>query len=111
MSLPNCPKCSETYTYEQGSLYICPMCFYEWTAESERALQESQIVRDANGNELTGGDDVTLIRDIKLGKDTLKQGTKAKNIRILEQPLDGHDIEAKIDGVGSLYLKSSLVKK
>ncbi|WP_341436272.1 hypothetical protein [Neofamilia massiliensis] len=29
MSLPKCPKCGETYTYQGGHLYICPMCFHE----------------------------------------------------------------------------------
>ncbi len=111
MNLPNCPKCDASYTYEDGYLYVCPMCFHEWTAESQAAAEEAQILRDANGNALQEGDDVTLIRDLKLGKDTLKQGTKAKNIRILEAPVDGHDIDGRVDGYGTIYLKSSVVKK
>lgn len=27
--LPNCPKCGEAYTYEDGHLYVCPMCAHE----------------------------------------------------------------------------------
>ena len=32
--LPNCPKCNSEYTYEDGSLLICPECAHEWTADS-----------------------------------------------------------------------------
>ena len=76
MSLPSCPKCNASYTYEDGHLFVCPMCFHEWTAERQRAAEESSIIHDANGNELNTGDDVTLIRDLKLGKDTLKRAQK-----------------------------------
>lgn len=111
MSYPQCPQCQENYTYEDGHLFVCPMCFHEWTAESQLAEEEASVVRDAHGNELVNGDDVTVIRDLKVGKNTLKQGTKAKGIRILESPVDGHDLEGRVDGFGSLYLKSSVVKK
>lgn len=37
MSLPNCPKCNDSFTYQNGHLYICPMCFHEWTDESQKA--------------------------------------------------------------------------
>ena len=30
-NLPNCPKCNSEYTYEDGSLLVCPECAYEWT--------------------------------------------------------------------------------
>ena len=33
-TLPACPSCSQEYTYEDGQLYIFPMCGYEWTKES-----------------------------------------------------------------------------
>lgn len=111
MSLPACPACQENHTYSDGHLYVCPMCFHEWTDESQRLAEEALIIRDANGNALNTGDDVTVIRDLKLGKDVIRQGTRVKNIRLLEHPVDGHDIEAKVDRFGSLYLKSSVVKK
>lgn len=25
-NLPNCPKCGDEYTYEDGHMFICPMC-------------------------------------------------------------------------------------
>ena len=35
--LPNCPKCNSEYTYEDGSLLVCPECAYEWTPGSENS--------------------------------------------------------------------------
>ena len=34
-----------------------------------------------------------------------------KNIRLVPDAADGHDIECKIDGFGAMKLKSSVVKK
>ncbi len=28
-NLPNCPKCNSEYTYEDGSLLVCPECAYK----------------------------------------------------------------------------------
>lgn len=110
--LPNCPQCYSEYTYEDGQLFVCPMCAHEWTQEDEVARAEAGIIRDANGNQLENGDSVTVIKDLKLNATTtIKQGTKAKNIRLIDEPVDGHDIACKIDGIGSLYLKSIYVKK
>lgn len=110
--LPNCPQCDSEYTYEDGQLFVCPMCAHEWTQEDEVARAEAGIIRDANGNQLENGDSVTVIKDLKLNETTtIKQGTKAKNIRLIDEPVDGHDIACKIDGIGSLYLKSIYVKK
>mgnify|MGYP000225926787 FL=1 len=64
--LPNCPKCKSEYTYEDGSLLICPECGHEWTAASQAAEEEASIIRDANGNVLNDGDTVTIIKDLKL---------------------------------------------
>ncbi len=111
MGLPICPKCGGEYTYEEGHLYICPMCFYEWTEESARAEAEAAILRDVNGNPIEEGDSATIVRDLRIGSDTIKQGTRVRNIRILDSPVDGHDIEGRVDGFGSLYLKSSVIKK
>jgi len=113
-NLPACPLCSSIYTYEMGSLLVCPECAHEWTAEpavdqSERA---EVVIKDSSGNVLQDGDSVTVIKDIKVkGSSTsVKVGTKVKNIRLIS-PVDGHDIDAKVDGFGSMYLKSSIVKK
>ncbi len=113
MSLPNCPKCDAEYTYEDGSLLICPMCAHEWTQAEVDAEAEASIVRDAVGNVLQDGDAVTVIKDLKVkGSSTpIKVGTKVKSIRLLDDVVDGHDIDCKIDGFGAMKLKSSVVKK
>lgn len=111
--LPNCPKCNSEYTYEDGVLLICPECGYEWTLESEAAKAEESLIKDANGNVLNDGDTVTIIKDLKVKGATsaLKQGTKVKNIKLIPDATDDHNIDCKIDGFGAMKLKSSVVKK
>ena len=48
---------------------------------------------------------------IKGSSSVVKVGTKVKNIRLLPDAADGHDIDCKIDGVGAMKLKSEYVKK
>ena len=111
--LPNCPKCGESYTYEDGHLYVCPMCAHEWSAADAETAEGGLVVRDANGNLLQDGDSVTIIKDLKVkgASSSIKIGTKVKNIRLVPDAADGHDIECKIDGFGAMKLKSSVVKK
>lgn len=110
-TLPNCPKCNSEFTYEDGSLLVCPMCAHEWTPGAENAGNEDGlVVKDSNGNLLQDGDTVTIIKDLKVKGATsaLKQGTKVKNIRLVE---GDHNIDCKIDGFGAMKLKSEFVKK
>ncbi|RUL56365.1 MULTISPECIES: zinc ribbon domain-containing protein YjdM [Lysinibacillus] len=109
MGLPNCPKCNSEYTYQDGDLYICPECAYEW-AEGQQTEEEGLVVKDANGNLLVDGDTVSVIKDLKVkgSSSTLKIGTKVKNIRLVE---GDHNIDCKIDGFGAMKLKSEFVKK
>lgn len=115
-TLPACPQCSEDYTYENGALLVCPMCGHEWSAEGESTEGSdgatSSVVKDAVGNELQDGDTVTIAKGLKVkGGADIKAGTKVRGIRLLESPVNGHDIEAKVPGVGQMLLKSSVVKK
>lgn len=109
-TLPNCPKCNSEYTYEDGNLFVCPECAYEWTAESELEVQEEKVYRDANGNVLQDGDTVTVIKDLKVkgSSNVVKMGTKVKNIKLVD---GDHDIDCKIDGFGPMQLKTEFVKK
>ncbi len=117
MALPNCPQCNSEYAYEDGALLICPECFHEWNpkaeAENKEEAEKEKVIRDANGNELSDGDTVTVIQDLKLkANSSIKRGTIVKNIRLIHDPSDGvHDIDCKIDGFGPMLLKSSVVKK
>lgn len=108
----SCPKCNSPYGYPDGQLWICPECFHEWSLNADSETNEAQMqFVDANGNPLKDGDSVTVIKDLKAGKDTIKSGTKVKNIRLLDEPVNGHDIACKISGHGHMYLKCSVVKK
>ena len=110
-SLPNCPKCNSEYTYEDRGLFVCPECAHEWNLESETENSEDTlVVKDANGNMLKDGDSVTIIKDLKVkgSSSALKQGTKVKNIRLVD---GDHNIDCKIDGFGAMQLKSEFVKK
>ena len=109
--LPNCPKCQSEYVYEDGLLFVCPECAYEWNlAEVNEEDDDGIKAIDANGNQLVDGDTVTLIKDLKVkgAPKDLKQGTRVKNIRIVE---GDHNIDCKIDGFGAMKLKSEFVKK
>ena len=108
--LPECPKCSSEYTYEDGNLYICPECAHEWSKDAVEHAEEKRVVRDAYGNLLHDGDSVTVIKDLKVkgSSSAVKVGTKVKNIRLVE---GDHDIDCKIDGIGAMQLKSEFVKK
>lgn len=114
-ALPPCPACSEEFAYEDGGLLVCPMCGHEWAPEADVAAGTGRgdaVTRDAVGNPLSDGDDVTIAKDLKVkGGAGIKAGTKVKGIRLLESPVDGHDISAKVPGAGQMYLKSSVVKK
>ncbi|OMC65876.1 alkylphosphonate utilization protein [Paenibacillus odorifer] len=110
-TLPNCPKCNSEYTYEDGSLLVCPECAHEWSLDTEaESREENKVVRDANGNILNDGDAITIIKDLKVkgSSSVLKIGTKVKNIRLVD---GDHDIDCKIDGFGAMKLKSEFVKK
>ncbi|RTL36214.1 MAG: alkylphosphonate utilization protein [Burkholderiales bacterium] len=110
-SLPPCPRCQSTYTYEDCPQLLCPECGHEWSALAEApAADEARVVKDAVGNVLQDGDTVTVVKDLKVKGSSLvvKVGTKVKNIRLAA---GDHDIDCKIDGVGAMGLKSEFVKK
>lgn len=107
--LPPCPKCESPYAYEDGALLVCPECAHEWNPNAAEAAAED-VVRDAVGNILQDGDAVTVIKDLKVkgSSSVVKVGTKVKSIRLVD---GDHDIDCKIDGIGSMGLKSKFVKK
>ena len=111
-TLPPCPACHSNLTYEDGSgNYICPECAHEWPIQAASAGTETaRVYRDASGNLLQDGDTVTVIKDLKPkgSGGVIKQGTKVKNIRLVDSD---HDIDCKIDGFGAMSLKSEFVRK
>lgn len=112
-NLPSCPSCNSEYTYEDRHLLVCPECAHEWTLESMAETIDDNIIKDANGNILNEGDDVIVIKDLKVkgSSSYIKIGTKVKGIRLIHGSSDGHDIDCRIDGFGAMKLKSEFVKK
>lgn len=108
--LPNCPQCNSEYTYEDGIMFVCPECAYEWSKDAADNVPDEDVIKDSNGNVLTDGDTITVIKDLKVKGSSLvvKVGTKVKNIRLVD---GDHDIDCKIDGIGAMKLKSEFVKK
>lgn len=110
-TLPHCPICHSTYTYEDAALFICPECSHEWSEEQiEENSEAGRVVKDANGNVLQDGDTITVIKELKVKGSslTVKIGTRVKNIKIVD---GDHDIDCRIEGIGAMKLKSQFVKK
>lgn len=86
------------------------MCAFEWTLGEEETKEEGLVVLDSNSVRLSDGDTITVIKDLKVkgAPKDLKQGTRVKNIRLVE---GDHNIDCKIDGFGAMKLKSEFVKK
>jgi len=96
----------EDYVYDEAS--------GEWISASEaRAKSEAGSnveVRDAVGNLLADGDQVTLIKDltVKGAGQTLKRGTLIKSIRLTGDP---QEIDCRYEGIKGLVLRAEFVKK
>jgi len=107
MPTPPCPACTLEDVLSHSEHWECSTCGHEWPKEAES--EAPRLVKDAHGNVLAEGDTISLIKDLKLGggSQILKQGSKAKNIRLVA---GDHEIDCKIEGV-SLALKACFVKK
>lgn len=106
-----CPVCKSDYTYPMDTLMICPDCGLEWNPSEEvETVDTGLVVKDANGALLANGDSVVIVKDlpVKGAPKSIKAGTKVKNIRLVE---GDHNIDCKIDGFGSMALKSEFVRK
>ncbi|EAL52728.1 alkylphosphonate utilization protein [Campylobacter upsaliensis] len=68
------------------------------------------MAKDSNGTELSAGDSVSVIKDLKVkgANTTLKRGTTIKNIKLTNKD---SEIEAKVDKFGTLVLKTEFLKK
>ena len=86
----------------------------EWVPASELAAKSAAAgtveVRDAVGNLLSDGDQVTLIKDltVKGAGQTLKRGTLIKSIRLTGDP---QEIDCKYEGIKGLVLRAEFVRK
>jgi len=97
----------DDYVYDEAS--------GEWISAAEAAAKAGATgpgveVRDAVGNLLGDGDQVTLIKDltVKGAGQTLKRGTLIKSIRLTGDP---QEIDCKYDGIKGLVLRAEFVRK
>jgi len=99
---------------EDGDDYVYDEESGEWMSASQQAEQNRAAaqpeVRDAVGNLLADGDQVTLIKDldVKGAGQTLKRGTLIKSIRLTG---DAQEIDCKFDGIKGLVLRAEFVRK
>ena len=108
--IPACPVCSMENTYPDGDNFVCADCGHEWPMVAGKADDEDAvIVKDANGNLLADGDDVVLVKDLKVrgSSQVIKQGTKVRGIRVVG---GDHDVEGKVNG-SAMMSKSEFLKK
>lgn len=89
---------------------MCPECGHEWSPAEVEAENAADVVKDMNGNILENGDSVIVMKNlpVKGMPQDVKAGTKVRNIRLSD---GDHNIACKIDGFGSMGLKSAFVKK
>lgn len=87
----------------------------EWISAADAAAlatdKDAAVeVRDAVGNLLADGDQVTLIKDltVKGAGQTLKRSTLIKSIRLTG---DAQEIDCRFDGIKGLVLRAEFVKK
>lgn len=86
----------------------------EWMPASELAQRRNAAgraeVRDAVGNLLADGDQVTLIKDLEVkgAGQTLKRGTLIKAIRLTD---DSQEIDCRYEGIKGLVLRAEFVRK
>lgn len=105
-----CSKCGMPNVYEYDNMLICADCGDERLAHQlEEISLLDEVIKDANGNILKDGDDVVLVKDLKVKGSSinLKVGTKIKNIRIVG---GDHEIDCKTSS-GQFMLKACFMKK
>ena len=93
----------EDYVYDEAT--------GEWRPASELAADNARPeARDAAGNLLADGDQVVLIKDLKVkgAGQTLKQGTVIRSIRLTDNP---DEIDCRHDAIKGLVLRTEFVRK
>jgi len=81
----------------------------KWAEQGIAAAQTNGPTRDSNGAELQDGDNVTLIKDLKVkgANFTAKQGTMVRGISLTDNP---EHIEGKVNGT-RIVLVAAYLKK
>jgi protein PhnA len=107
---PKCIKCGRGVTYFDGTLFHCTECFHEWTPADGEAAEQSDKVTDSNGNELFDGDDVTVIKDLKVKGSSMvaKRGARVRGIRLSAD--DPTHVQGRVDGQ-TIFILTEFLKK
>ena len=98
----------EDYVYDEASgEWVVAGVVADAAAAAAKAGGE---VRDAVGNLLADGDQVTLVKDltVKGAGQTLKRGTLIKSIRLTG---DVQEIDCRYEGIKGLVLRAEFVRK
>jgi len=100
----------DDYVYDEASGEWISAAEARAKGGAEAGDSDTVVVRDAVGNELADGDQVTLIKDltVKGAGQTLKRGTLIKSIRLTGDP---QEIDCKYEGIKGLVLRAEFVKK
>ncbi len=98
---------NDDYVYDEASGEWLPA---SEVAQTGGATGDAIEVRDAVGNLLADGDQVTLIKDltVKGAGQTLKRGTLIKSIRLTG---DAQEIDCRYEGIKGLVLRAEFVRK
>ena len=92
--------------------YVYDEATGEWRPASELkpAAEAALVVTDSAGNVLADGDQVVLIKDLKVkgAGQTLKQGTVIKSIRLTD---NAEEIDCRHDAIKGLVLRTEFVRK
>ena len=95
-----------------GDDYVYDEASGEWVPAGQAVApaDEGVVVRDAVGNVLADGDQVTLIKDltVKGAGQTLKRGTLIKSIRLTG---DAQEVDCRYEGIKGLVLRAEFVRK
>ncbi len=102
---------------DDDDAYVFDEASGEWMSAADLAARagtqaddDAVVVRDAVGNILADGDQVTLIKDLEVkgAGQTLKRGTLIKSIRLTG---DAQEIDCRHDGIKGLVLRAEFVRK
>lgn len=106
-----CPLCAKENIYPDGDNHVCADCGHEWPIATGVDVADAMVVRDVNGNVLSSGDTVTVIKDLKVKGSSipLKQGSVIRNIRLVDG--DNEHIEGHSDKIKGLVLKTCYLRK
>lgn len=84
----------------------------EWRPAADIAAEAaaSGVVRDSAGTPLANGDQVVVIKDLKVkgSSNVIKQGTVIRSIRLTDDP---EEVDCRHDSIRGLVLRTEFLRK